>query len=213
MLFFSDQPRKASSDSQETGEEGAKGGDAIPGRKTLANGTWKTARKEYFHNAPVLKVDRQIKQLLGQSNNTHGDADSSEDKDCELPIPEYIFPKRARLVENFYGPEAENFDEDMLLERRIQVTKDMVALSQLCEPNWRGNRVNWDKDDNKIKKSEELLPPKNKPLECPTDVCIICYGLSQRSASNLLPINFLPSEKILSVAILLTLISPMRTTG
>ena len=45
-----------------------------------------------------------------------------------LPIPDYIFPERARPVENFYGAEAEDFDE---LARRIQVTKDLVALSQL----------------------------------------------------------------------------------
>ena len=34
-------------------------------RKTLAIDTRQTARKEYFHTAPVLEVDRQIKQLLG----------------------------------------------------------------------------------------------------------------------------------------------------
>ncbi|KAL3428577.1 hypothetical protein BDV09DRAFT_190833 [Aspergillus tetrazonus] len=93
-------------------------------RKSLANNTRETAQKEYFHTAPVLEVDRQI---------------NSGDEDWEEPTPDYVFSERARLVENFYGPEAENFDEDKLLARRIQVTKDMVALSQLCEPNRRGN--------------------------------------------------------------------------
>ena len=164
-------------------------------RKTLANDTRETARREHFHNAPVLEVDRQIKQLLGQSDVEDCDADGSGDEDWELPIPEYVFPERARLVENFYGPEAENFDEDKLLARRIQVTKDMVALMQLCEPNRRGNRINWDMDDGaENEKSEEPLTPEEETLDCPTDVCIICYGLSRRSASNPPPHKF-PSRR------------------
>ncbi|KAJ5865875.1 hypothetical protein N7534_000428 [Penicillium rubens] len=153
-------------------------------RKTLANNTRQTARKEYFHTAPVLEVDRQIKQLLGQSDVDQSDAGSSEDEDWELPTPDYVFPERVRLVENFYGPEAENFDEDKLLARRIQVTKDMVALSLLCEPNRRGNRINWDVEDDEIEKSEEPLPAEEESLECPTDVCIICCGQSRLSSSN-----------------------------
>jgi hypothetical protein len=30
-----------------------------------------------------------------------------------------MFPKRARLIENFYGPNAEDFYKDKLLTRRI----------------------------------------------------------------------------------------------
>ena len=103
-------------------------------RKTLATDARETARKDHFQNAPVLEVDRQIKQLLGEPDVEGCDADSCAHEDWELPTPEYVFPERARLVENFYGPDAENFDEDKLLARRIQVTKDMVALMQLCEP-------------------------------------------------------------------------------
>ena len=114
----------------------------------------------------MLKVDRQIKQLLGQSDVDQSDSNSSEDEDWELPTPDYVFPERARLVENFYGPEAENFDEDKLLARRIQVTKDMVALSQLCEPTRRGKRINWDvDDDDETEKSEEPSPAKGESLE------------------------------------------------
>lgn len=159
-------------------------------RKTLANNTRQTARKEYFHTAPVLEVDRQIKQLLGQSDVDQSDAGSSEDEDWELPTPDYVFPERVRLVENFYGPEAENFDEERLLARRIQVTKDMVALSQLCEPNRRGNRINWDVEDDEIEKSEEPLPAEEESLECPTDICIICCGQSRLSSSNPPPHKF-----------------------
>ncbi|CAP91150.1 Pc13g00810 [Penicillium rubens Wisconsin 54-1255] len=149
-----------------------------------------SARKEYFHTAPVLEVDRQIKQLLGQSDVDQSDAGSSEDEDWELPAPDYVFPERVRLVENFYGPEAENFDEERLLARRIQVTKDMVALSQLCEPNRRGNRINWDVEDDEIEKSEEPLPAEEESLECPTDICIICCGQSRLSSSNPPPHKF-----------------------
>ncbi|GAA3295600.1 hypothetical protein GCM10020218_076920 [Dactylosporangium vinaceum] len=160
----------------------------------------------------MLEVDRQIKQLLGQSDVDQSDAGSSEDEDWELPTPDYVFPERVRLVENFYGPEAENFDEDKLLARRIQVTKDMVALSLLCEPNRRGNRINWDVEDDEIEKSEEPLPAEEESLECPTDVCIICCGQSRLSSSNPLHTNSRPSDKIQSVVISLILISPMRMT-
>ena len=109
-------------------------------RKALATDTRETARKDYFRNAPILEVDRQIKQLLGEPDVETCGADSSDDDDWELPTPKYIFPERARLVENFYGPQAEDYDEDKLLARRIQVTKDMVTLLRLCEPSRRGNR-------------------------------------------------------------------------
>ena len=100
---------------------------------------------------------------------------------------EYVFSERARLVENFYGPDAENFDEDKLLARRIQVTKDMVALMQLCEPPQRGNRVNWNfnnGDDELLEQPEEPVSSEEDSLVCPTDVCIICCGVSHCSASN-----------------------------
>jgi hypothetical protein len=70
----------------------------------------------------------------------------------------------------------------------------MVALSHLCEPNRRGNRVNWDVGDDEIGEPEEPLPPEEEPMECPTDVCIICCGLSRRSASNPPPHKF-PSKR------------------
>ncbi|KAI3287650.1 hypothetical protein DTO002I6_7616 [Penicillium roqueforti] len=162
-------------------------------RKTLATDTRETARKDYFRNAPVLEVDRQIKQLLGDPDTESCDADSSDDEDWELPTPTYVFLERARLVENFYGPEAENYDEDQLLARRIQVTKDMVALLRLCEPSRRGNRVDWkfdDVDDDISGQPEDPSAPEEDNMKCPTDVCIICYGISRRSASNPPPYIF-----------------------
>jgi hypothetical protein len=166
-------------------------------RKTLAIETRETARKDYFNNAPVLEVDRQIKQMLiGESDVEERDADSSAEEDWELPIPDYVFPERARLVENFYGPDAEDFHVDKLLTRRIQVTKDMVALLLLCEPSRRGNRVNWDLDEEEkmpIEQPEQLASDDDTQI-CPTDVCIICFGESRRSASNPPPHKF-PSKR------------------
>lgn len=73
-------------------------------RKALVSDTRETARKDYFRNVPVLEVDRQIKQLLGEPYIKVCGGDSSDDEDWELPAPEYVFPERARLMENFYGP-------------------------------------------------------------------------------------------------------------
>lgn len=162
-------------------------------RKRLATDTRKAAREDHFQNAPVLEVDRQIKQLLGGSDEVSDD-EKSDDESWELSTPNYVFAERARLVENFYGPDAENFDEDKLLARRIQVTKDMVALLLLCEPSRRGNRVNWniDDEDDLLDRLEES-PPSNT-MKCPTDICIICCGLSRQSSSNPPPHKFPPNR-------------------
>ncbi|EED15808.1 conserved hypothetical protein [Talaromyces stipitatus ATCC 10500] len=161
-------------------------------RKTLAKDTKETARKDHFYNAPILEVNRQIKRLLGQADPE--DSDDFDEKDWEPPTPRYIFPERERLVEIFYGPDAENYEEDNLLARRIQATKDMVALSTLCEPSRRGNRVNWNFDDDESAEHEKPCCLEEKTPDCPTDVCIICYGLSRRSTSNPPPHRFPPKR-------------------
>jgi hypothetical protein len=99
-------------------------------------------------------------------------------------------------VENFYGPDAENFDEHKLLARGIQVTKDMVALLRLCEPSRRGNRVNGniDDQDNLLDQPEDSPAPAEDTMKCPTNICIICCGLSRQSSSNLPPHEF-PSKR------------------
>ncbi|BDD61391.1 hypothetical protein MPDQ_001207 [Monascus purpureus] len=98
-------------------------------RKRLATDIREAARKDHFQNAPVLEVDRQIKQLLSRLSGSDevSDDENSGDESWELPTPNYVFAERARLVENFYGSDAENFDEDKLLDQRIQVTKDMIS--------------------------------------------------------------------------------------
>ncbi|EED18785.1 hypothetical protein TSTA_125030 [Talaromyces stipitatus ATCC 10500] len=138
-------------------------------RKTLAKDTKETARKEHFYNAPILEVDRQIKRLLSQADPEDCNVNSPDKKDWELPIPTYIFPERERLVDNFYGPDAESYEDDKLLARRIQATKDMVALSTLCEPNRRGDRVNWKFDDDESAELEKPCFLEEETLDCPTD--------------------------------------------
>jgi hypothetical protein len=76
-----------------------------------------------------------------------------------------VFPERARLVENFYGPQAENYDEDKLLVRRIHVTKDMVTFLGLCEPSRQSNRVDWksgNENDGPPDHPEESSPPEKR---------------------------------------------------
>jgi hypothetical protein len=118
-------------------------------------------------------------------------------------------------VDNFYGPEAEDYDEDKLLARRIQVTKDMVALLELCEPSRRGNRVDWKFDseiDELSEQPQESSPPEGDSQKCPTDVCIICYGISVARLQTLLRIDFLPTIQTLFIVISSTLICVKRTT-
>ena len=73
----------------------------------------------------MIEVDKQVDQL---PNNQNMKLPGVEDGDWNLPIPKYEFPERARIVEVFYGPEAETLDDNLVSARRIQVTKDLTAL-------------------------------------------------------------------------------------
>ncbi|EED14434.1 hypothetical protein TSTA_106440 [Talaromyces stipitatus ATCC 10500] len=66
-------------------------------RKALATDTQDTARKDYFHNAPVLEVDRQIEQPPGQVDVKDSNSSGFDGEDWELPILKYVFSERARL--------------------------------------------------------------------------------------------------------------------
>ncbi|EED12255.1 hypothetical protein TSTA_003170 [Talaromyces stipitatus ATCC 10500] len=59
-------------------------------RKTLAKDTKETTRKDYFYNASILEVDRQIKQLLSQADPEDRDGEGLDKKEWELPIPKYV---------------------------------------------------------------------------------------------------------------------------
>ena len=54
--------------------------------KTLRDGTKQSTRRDCFHNAPVLEIDGAVLD------------DVVDDENDPLPIPEYIFRGRARLV-------------------------------------------------------------------------------------------------------------------
>lgn len=134
-------------------------------------------REEYYDTMPTIEVDKQIDQLV---DNPDADLSDSEhmDEDQNPPIPEYVFPERARIVEAFYGPEAEILEGDLAPARRIQVMKDMTTLCRLREPNRWGMIVNWNKEDDtndKLKHEDSPLSPSM--VKCPVDVCIICLGL------------------------------------
>lgn len=73
----------------------------------------------------------------------------------------------------------------------------MVTLLRLCEPSKRGNRNDWKFDDENDDPSDQLedpSPPEEDNMKCPTDVCIICYSIFRRSASNP-PSHRFPSKR------------------
>jgi hypothetical protein len=122
---------------------------------------------------PTIEVDKQIDQLLG---NSDGQLDSEDDEAWNPPIPEYVFPERARIVDAFYGPAAETLEGEAALARRIQVTKDMVALCRLWEPSRRGKRPSsTTKDDSDDEPKQEAdSDPGLDEMTCPTSICIVC---------------------------------------
>ena len=139
-------------------------------RKAFRDEAKKKRREEYYDTMPKNEVDKQIDQLLNKQNKDLSDAED-EDEDWNPPIPQYEFPERARIVEAFYGPDAETLDDDLALARRIQVTRDLTALCGLSEPTRRGKRFGWNKDDDsddEAKQEEELLRPRwsNVRLMC-----------------------------------------------
>jgi hypothetical protein len=55
----------------------------------------------------------------------------------------------------------------------------MVALLRLCGPSRRGNRVNWnlDDEDDLLEQLDESTSPEEDTMECRLDICIICYKI------------------------------------
>jgi hypothetical protein len=155
-------------------------------RKALRKKAKEEMKEEYHDTMPTIEVDKQIDQLLDNPDADLSDLDD-DDEDWNPPIPEYVFSERARIVEAFYGPEAETLEGDLALTRRIQVTKDMTALCGLWEPNRRGKSFNWNKEDDSDDESKQeddsLLIPDT--IKCPIDVCIICLGPCTRSGASI----------------------------
>jgi hypothetical protein len=142
-------------------------------RRTLRQETKRSTREKYYHTMPTIEVDKQIDQLLGNSNGQWSDG---EDEDWNPPIPGYVFPERARIVDAFYGPEAETLGGEAALARRIQVTKDMVALCRLWEPSRRGKQPSsTTKDESGDEPKQEAdSNPSIDEMTCPTNICIVC---------------------------------------
>ncbi|KAL5366337.1 hypothetical protein BJX96DRAFT_169843 [Aspergillus floccosus] len=141
-------------------------------RKRVLSQSGDRRRRAVCQSPEILELRREKRELMEEMRALAGT------EDYELLIPDYIFSGRARLVEKFYGPGAEDFNEEKLLARPIQVTKDLVVLLRLCEPARR------------VKQSEEPLCVKEEALVCPTNVCILCYGLSRESLSHPPPYQF-----------------------
>jgi len=142
-------------------------------RRTLRQTTKQRIREEYYNTMPTAEVDKQIDQLL---SNPDGYRSDSEEEDVIPPIPEYVFEERARIVNAFYGPEAETLEGEEALARRIQVTKDMVALYRLSEPSRRGKRPSStmkDDSDDEPKQEADSNPGLDE-MSCPTNICIVC---------------------------------------
>jgi hypothetical protein len=152
--------------------------------KALRREAKKKAKENYFRDMPNQEIDKQIGKLVGTDENARGEEESEEiskeENDWELPAPEYAFPERARIVDAFYGPDSDNSSsDDAAILRRIQVTKDMIALCKLQEPprtrngNWNDNN-NGDETDDEIKSSRETSVSVLDERNIPTKVCIIC---------------------------------------
>lgn len=117
--------------------------------KALRREAKKKMREDYFRDMPNEEINKQINKLLlhsaeGNVGKEESEELSEEDIDWELPALEYAFPERARIVDAFYGPEADTLSGDAAIWRRIQVTKDMIALCKLQEPP---RKKNWNDHD------------------------------------------------------------------
>jgi hypothetical protein len=151
-------------------------------RKKLRTDAKAKMKDTYWNNMPVIEVDKQIKMLQqGKLDEEYSDTNDDDNEELDPPPPKYNFPERARLVEAFYGADAETLDGEEALARRIQVTTDMARLCKLSEPNRRGNRFDWDQFseedvDSVVSQEAELLPTTDK-VKCPNDECIVCKGL------------------------------------
>jgi Protein of unknown function (DUF3435) len=146
-------------------------------RKSLMIEAKREMKEKYFDNMPVAEVDKQIDRLLCDADTCFSEngEDEDEGEDWEPPTPTYIFEQRARIVEAFFGPDAETLDDKPALLRRIQVTKDMIALCGLCEPSRQRGRFNWKRNqDPIIINTKEGSNTSVEDLMCPIDICIVC---------------------------------------
>jgi hypothetical protein len=98
-------------------------------------------RQDYFEIIPIAEIDKQINQLLRKTADTNSLNESINDE-WMPPTPAYVFIKRARIADAFFGSNAELTDGEKILSRRIQAVSDLVALYKLRESSRRGKPFN-----------------------------------------------------------------------
>jgi len=93
---------------------------------------------------PVVGIDKQVDQLLGESPDIHS---ADVIKEWDPPIPEYPFVERSHIADAFFGPDAESTDGEKTLTRRIQIVSDLAALCEMRKQCRRRKPLNWNKVD------------------------------------------------------------------
>lgn len=141
-------------------------------------------RNEYFEEAPVLELKKQIQQLKqGSSATKDSEQIDTGAEEWEPPVPEYVFQERARIADAFWGPNAGTLAGEAALDQRIQAVKDLAALCHLREQRVLGKRINRYASDSgptmeslsSIETVKQPDPPKI-PLHCPRTQCIVCFN-------------------------------------
>lgn len=139
-------------------------------------------RNEYFEEAPVLELEKQIKQQRLSATD-----DSEQINTMSNPCtPEYVFKERARIASVFWGPDAGTLTGEAALHQRVQVVKDLAMLCHLKEQRVPGKRVNhYESNRDSItipsspteSKSVDQKPESPSiPLHCPRTQCIVCFN-------------------------------------
>lgn len=121
-------------------------------------------RDEYFEEAPVLELKKQIKQQRSSGTNHSEQTNTMSNP----PIPEYVFKERARIASALWGPDAGTL-----------TGQDLAALCHLREQRVPGKRINRYKSasNSTVKPlSDENVDPPSIPLHCPLTQCIICFN-------------------------------------
>lgn len=141
-------------------------------------------RDEYFEKMPVLELKRQIKQLQQRSSaTTDFEQIITDTEKSNPPIPEYVYPERARIADAFLGSDAGTLIGEAALDQRIQVCKDLAALCHLREQRVPGKCSNrYERLSTSTAKSPSSIEsvkqsdPSSIPLHCPETQCIICFN-------------------------------------
>ncbi|KAF1816829.1 hypothetical protein P152DRAFT_463208 [Eremomyces bilateralis CBS 781.70] len=158
-------------------------------KRSLYRVAKKKMKEDCFHDMPNDEINKQIEKLLRRTEGNILDEDDgeseedSEEVDWEPPYPnsQVHFSGTPRNVDTFYGPDADTLSDDASLCKRIQATKDMIALCDLQEPpRLRDTSWNADDSDDSDRTNDKTLPTQEQSVpslnerNIPTKACIIC---------------------------------------